>query len=64
MNTSEKSTLMSKLRNELLGLAMGHGDAHPMVTIQIVDTDPEPMSGPFAQASCSFRFLLPQDPEK
>jgi hypothetical protein len=58
MSNPEKSALINRLYGELLAIGMGHGDPHPQVQVTIVDTDPEPMSGPYVQVTASYRALL------
>jgi hypothetical protein len=59
MTTDQKRELMNELHNKLAALAMSEGDPHPMLAIQIIDTDPDPMPRPYVQCMVSFKFELP-----
>lgn len=59
MTNDEKRSFLQALEIELAQLAGKHGDIRPTVSVQIVDTDPAPMSGPYVQAVLSFKALLP-----
>jgi hypothetical protein len=58
MTVEEKRELLRSLHAKMLIFGHDHGDFHPLVVIEIIDTDPDPMRGPYVQASLSFKFPL------
>jgi hypothetical protein len=58
MSNEEKAELMHRLFADLRAMAEGYGDPHPQVDVQVIDTDPAPMPGPYMQVTASCRFLL------
>lgn len=60
MDNAAKRSLMNALYVELSQFAGKHNSFHPLVSVQIVDTDPGP-GGPYVQAVLVFSAPLPVD---
>lgn len=60
MTNSEKLLLLNRLKLKFMAAAEEEGDAHPCLQVEIIDTDPEPMSGPYVQVCLSLKVLLPE----
>lgn len=58
MNNDKKRAFINQISIDLHALAAEHGDGKPLVAVEIVDTDPEPMSANYVQAVLSFKAVL------